>query len=526
MSRWFATLRRALGRIGLRLLIVNLVVLLVPVAGLEFARLYERQLLGALERDMRHQAVLVRRMVEVSGINGAPLDAAFHQEVLVRAAADTRARVRVITRAGSVLLDSHRDGPPEGPEPGVPSLLETSAPVSRALASRQYRDSSRHRAASGSDDETWGEGIDERWPALAQRQEVRRAFRGERASYTRVRERSPEVLLFVAEPVMEARRVVAVVYVVRSTQPVLLELYRIRQGLISVLSVAIVFTALVSLALGWTISRPLSKLSRAAQRIARGERDVPVPHVGSGEIRELSESFATMTKELDARMRYISDFAADVAHEFKSPLTSIRGAAELLSEGAAEDPAARTRFLRNIELDVLRLDRLVSRLLELSRIEANQEPKREVDIARLVHEVASRASTPEVSVRVVSAPTVLLVPAREADVVTALLNLCDNAVRYSPAGLDVEVSVEATPTHVHVRVCDHGPGVPDAHRARIFDRFFTTDAEQEGTGLGLAIASAVAVAHGGGLTLEDAPPVGAGPWGACFRLTLDRARRA
>ena len=119
-----------------------------------------------------------------------------------------------------------------------------------------------------------------------------------------------------------------------STQPVLLELYRIRRGLISVLSVAIVFTALVSLALGVTISRPLSKLSRAAQRIARGEREVPVPLVGSGEIRELSESFATMTHELDARMRYISDFAADVAHEFKSPLTSIRGAAELLATPA------------------------------------------------------------------------------------------------------------------------------------------------------------------------------------------------
>jgi len=69
-------------------------------------------------------------------------------------------------------------------------------------------------------------------------------------------------------------------------------------------------------------------------------------------------------------------------------------------------------------------------------------------------------------------------------------------------------------------VCDHGPGVPDAHRARIFDRFFTTDAEQEGTGLGLAIASAVAVAHGGALTLETETPEAGGPWGACFLLTL------
>jgi two-component system sensor histidine kinase ChvG len=327
-------------------------------------------------------------------------------------------------------------------------------------------------------------------------------------------------LLFIAEPVMRARRVVSVVYVVRSTQPVLVELYRIRKGLFGVLSVAMVFTAVVSLALGWTISRPLSRLSRAAQRIARGEREVPVPLEGSGEIRELSESFAKMTRELDIRMRYISDFAADVAHEFKSPLTSIRGAAELLGEGAAEDPEARQRFLRNIELDVQRLDRLVSRLLELSRIEASIDGKVRVDLVPLVHDVARRASTPEVAVRVLRAPESLHVPARAADVITALLNLCDNAVRFSPPGSEVCLSVDATPHSAQVRVCDHGPGVPEAHRARIFDRFYTTDADRDGTGLGLAIASAVAVAHGGALTLETETPESGGPWGACFLLTL------
>ena len=121
IRRW---VRRLLGRIGLRLLLVNLLVVLVPVAGLEFARLYERQLLGALERDMRHQAVLIRRMLEV-GPESPALGSETQQEVLRLAAADTRTRVRVITRDGDVLLDSHRDGAPEGPEPHVPSLLGT-----------------------------------------------------------------------------------------------------------------------------------------------------------------------------------------------------------------------------------------------------------------------------------------------------------------------------------------------------------------------------------------------------------------
>lgn len=509
IRRW---VRRLLGRIGLRLLLVNLLVVLVPVAGLEFARLYERQLLGALERDMRHQAVLIRRMLEV-GPESPALGSETQQEVLRLAAADTRTRVRVITRDGDVLLDSHRDGAPEGPEPHVPSLLGTPSVAPGSLTNGRYV------ARAGDFSAQWSDAHDEGWPDLPARAEVARAFTGERASFTRVRERSPEVLLFVAEPVFEERRVVAVVYVVRSTQPVLLELYRIRRGLISVLSVAIVFTVLISLALGWTISRPLSRLSRAARRIARGDRDAPVPIVGSGEIRELSESFATMTRELDGRLRYISDFAADVAHEFKSPLTSIRGAAELLGEGAADDPDARQRFLHNIELDVQRLDRLVSRLLELSRIEASQEPKVSRDLLALVTDVATRASTPDHVVRVdadTGAPITLAV--RETDLVTALLNLCDNAVRFSPAGEQVAVRVSADAHEAQIEVRDRGPGVPEAHRARIFDRFFTTDSE-DGTGLGLAIASAVALAHGGTLTLQ--PNDEARP-GACFVLTLSR----
>jgi two-component system sensor histidine kinase ChvG len=513
--------RRALGRIGLRLLVVNLLVVLVPVAGLEFARLYERQLLSALERDMRNQAVLIRRLLEVDRQNAIAVGTSSQQEVLRQAAADTRTRVRVLAREGRVLLDSHRDGAPEGPEPHVPSLI----PGSSVLAPGSLT-SGRYRAEAGDFSAQWSDAHDETWPALAERVEVRRALAGERASFTRVRERSPEVLLFVAEPVFEERRVIAVVYVVRSTQPVLLDLYRIRRGLISVLSIAVVFTVLISLALGWTISRPLARLSRAAKRITRGDRDVPVPIVGSGEIRELSESFASMTRELDGRLRYISDFAADVAHEFKSPLTSIRGAAELLGEGAADDPEARQRFLHNIELDVQRLDRLVSRLLELSRIEASQEPKVERDLLALVTDVARRASTPDHAVTVhAELPGPLRVAVRETDLVTALLNLCDNAVRFSPPGRDVEVHLAASSHHASVTVRDRGPGVPAAHRERVFERFFTTDAERDGTGLGLAIASAVALAHGGRLTLEDPPAEPPGPWGACFQLTLARGPR-
>ena len=124
-------LRRALGRIRVRLLVVNLVVVLVPVAGLEFADLYERQLLDALERDMRNQASLVRRFLEMELRRGVPLGEEAHEAALRDAAARTRTRIRVLDRAREVVVDSHRDGPPEGPEAPPPSLLGSARSTGR-----------------------------------------------------------------------------------------------------------------------------------------------------------------------------------------------------------------------------------------------------------------------------------------------------------------------------------------------------------------------------------------------------------
>jgi two-component system sensor histidine kinase ChvG len=495
----FGRFARALGRIRARLLAVNLVVLLVPIAGLEFARLHERQLLDALERDMRNQAVLVREHVTDALSRGVPLDDPRHEAILRRAAKRTRTRVRLLDSHAVVVVDSHADGPPEGPEPPPPSVLPS---VVRSASRRAY--------ASDVESMEWLQPR-ETWPILAERAEVRDALAGRPSARTRIRHEPPGVFLFVAEPLpLPGGRVRGVVYVVRSTRPVLVELYRIRSGLRSVLAVAVVFTALLTLALAWTISRPLSKLSRAAKRIAAGERDVVVPVGGGGELRELGDAIAQMKQRLEERLRYIEGFAADVAHEFKSPLTAIRGAAELLDEGAADDPAARRRFLGNITLDVERLDRLVSRLLELSRLEASRELLAIVELAPVLRRAARRAETPDVPVQVSWAARAHLVRARESDLETALFNLMDNAVRFSPAGTPVEVSVRDAPHGgVAIVVRDRGPGIPAENLGRIFDRFFTTDGDRHGTGLGLAIVKSIVGAHRGTISVSSEPGDGA-----------------
>jgi two-component system sensor histidine kinase ChvG len=477
------------GRIRVRLLVVNLLLVLVPVVGLEFARLYERQLLVSLERDMRNQAVLLTQVLLADLERGVMLGDESHERALEYAARSTRTRLRVIDASFSVVADSHRHGPPEGREPQAPSLV-------------RYRDSS--LAVLGV---SLVEGPE---IPLRERDELKRALRGRRGTVTRLRRNPPAVLLFLAEPIRQGNALVGAVYVTRSTQPVLVEMHRIRSGLLIVLGLAFASTAVVTLLLAWTLTRPIEQLARAARKIAGGERDVKLPEGGGGELTELSLAIDEMTQKLEARHRYISEFAADVAHEFKSPLTSIRGAAELLVEGAADDPSTRARFLRNILLDAERLDQLVSRLLELSRIESSDEPLTLESLDAIVRKAVERCETPDQAIEYRSSGALHLLKARSRDLETALLNLLDNALRYSPPEVPIVVEVvrNAERSRIGVQVSDQGPGIAKEQQAKIFERFYTTNGEG-GTGLGLSIVASVAEAHRGSVEVHSNPGAGA-----------------
>jgi two-component system sensor histidine kinase ChvG len=501
LKAWLSAL---VGRIWVRLLLINLVVVLVPVFGLEFARIYEKQLLAALERDMSDQAALVCAILENDLVHDVALDDERNRAILEDAARKTRMRVRVLDPRGQLLVDSHDDGAPEGPEPEPPRLFRTPNRVGSYTTQPAT-------SSNGPSD----------WPPIAERKEVVQALAGTAAWQTRVSRNPKAVYLFSATPVFReaagTREVAGAVYITRSTNPVLFELYRIRSGLFRVLFITLCISAGTTLLLALSISRPLSLLSRAAKRIARGERSIALPVAGAGEVRELSQSFKTMTEELDRRLVYISEFSADVAHEFKSPLTSIRGAAELLAEGAHADPEVRQRFLANILLDTERLDRLVSRLLVLSRIEASADQMTLVDLHSLLTNLTRRAEQKR--------PVVLSylskhawVRGREPDLEAAISNLLENAQRYSPPGCPVTIECRDDGNDLCVSVHDEGPGIPDGRRTKIFDRFYTTDGDRGGTGLGLAIVESVARAHGGRVTLDpDAPR------GTTFHLWLPAA---
>jgi two-component system sensor histidine kinase ChvG len=472
-------LARHAARIRYRLLLVNLIVAAVPVIGIVFARMHETQLLDALEQDMIHQAELVRAIAIAEPTT--PLEG-----VLAAAARDTRTRIRLLDAHGAVVADSHRSGPPEGAERPVPYLIRGEAPSHAAQVPAAV--------------------------PLADRAEVRAALAGRYGAATRLWDRQDRVYLFAALPIVRDGRVDGVVYLTRSTHDVKLQLLRLRAWLIKLLLACVIVTALLSLVLATTIASPLSKLTRRAQRIAARQPVEAVDGLGSraDEIGQLARAVDAMTDELERRAHDARTLAADISHEFKTPLAGIRGAAELLRDGAADEPDSRDRFLRMIEDDTARLDRHVSHLLELARVEDDRGVTLPADLHALATACAARPWPVVVSVSVSAAPPVLpapslFIPCRAAQIAVALDNLVANAAHHADADTPVQIALDAHPAHVRVTVSNHGLAVSAAAQRRVWDRFYSTRTATGGSGLGLAIVRSVALAHGGtvGLSCKD-----------------------
>ena len=474
MASVTAAVRRAsrhLARIRYRLLLVNVLVAAVPLIGISFAHMHEEQLLSSLEQDMIHQAQLVRALVVVEDPS-IPLVA---REPALRAAAhETRTRIRLVDAHGDVAADSHRGGPPEGAERPVPYLIHGQSPTHVPEVPKPV--------------------------SIAQRPEIVSALAGRYGAATRLWSNQDRVYLFVALPIMRANHVDGVVYVTRSTRDVKLQLYRLRTWLGRFLVGTIVLTALLSLLLATTIARPLGKLTRRAQRIAARKPAAPPDRRlvrRADEIGQLARAIEAMTEELERRARDARTLAADISHEFKTPLAGIRGAAELLrDDGASDDPEARTRFLSMILDDAARLDRLVSRLLELARVEDDHSTALPVDLAALARACAAR-SWP-VPVEVKTADDLPLASGRSNQLGIAIDNLVTNATQHAEPGTTVTIAISGR----RITVSNRGPAISAAAQRKVWDRFYSTRTAEGGSGLGLAIVRSVALAHNGTVGVE------------------------
>jgi two-component system sensor histidine kinase ChvG len=288
---------------------------------------------------------------------------------------------------------------------------------------------------------------------------------------------------------------------------------RLRLGF--VLLSAILASTLLSLFLARTIVLPIRRLARAAVRVRLGRaREVTVPRLPErrDEIGMLARALSDMSQALRQRIDATDAFAADVSHELKNPIASLRSALEGLQ--TIDDPALRARLMAIAQDDVLRLDRLVTDIAEASRIDAqlSRTPFEPVDLGALIERLVMAREMRGIDrdVRLAFARPrrgVAVVMGDQGRLERVMENLIDNALSFSPDGGLVQIVATATPDAILVSVEDEGPGVPPHERETVFRRFHSVrpEGEQFGkhSGLGLAIARSILEGHHGTITIDD-----------------------
>jgi len=292
---------------------------------------------------------------------------------------------------------------------------------------------------------------------------------------------------------------------------------------------------LVALVLWAWMYRPLGQVTAAIRAIARGDYRRRLAVEGPSEVRALASDVNTMADSVETSQRALREFLANVSHELRTPLTSIRGFSQAMLDGTLATPEERERAARVIDVEARRVLHLVGELLDLSRIESGQQPMRlaRVPAAELIAHMndvfSMRAGEQQIELSA-SAPPGLSVMADFDRVEQVLGNLLDNAFRHTPRGGRISAGVRALSGGLaEFFVTDSGTGIPPEELPHIFDRFYRSSGETQGTvaglglGLGLAISREIVRAHGGDIRAEAAP---AGGTTLAFTLRLERPAEA
>ena len=347
--------------------------------------------------------------------------------------------------------------------------------------------------------------------------EVQQALAGTRASVVRLNDNG-ETIVSVAVPVQRFRSVRGTLLLSTLGGDIDAIIKSERFALLQVFLIAALVMVVLSVLLAGAIVGPVRRLAEAAERVRSGTRsrqEIPDFTARSDEIGHLSGALRDMTRALYNRIEAIERFAADVAHEIKNPLTSLRSAVETLPLAKSED--SRKRLTSIIQHDVRRLDRLISDISDASRLDAelaraDAEP---VDVTRLVETVVNvaneRRHAHDPHIRLITEPPFkgrpsYFVAGHDSRLAQVVNNLIDNARSFSPPDGEVRVLLRRNKAMIDIIVEDDGPGIPPHALERVFERFYTDRPDQgfgQNSGLGLSISRQIVEAHRGRIRAEN-----------------------
>jgi two-component system sensor histidine kinase ChvG len=509
-------------RLGRLIIALNLLGLAVLIAGALVLNELRRGLIDAKRDSLSTQAQVIVNVLEQAATRGEPepaLDPERARDTLQLLFIPPSERARVFDAQGNLVTDSY--------------VLGDRVEWRRLPPVRRPGQMELH------------------WPSLGRdlRAEIQaRAHADLKAEIDRALKGAPTVALRRAQ---NGERVVSVSVPIQNVQAVLgvltLEsgdldqiVYAQRLALLPFILIAIAVTIASSLMLSRFVAEPVLRLARAADRVTLARaREISLPDIAGrdDELGDLTRSLEAMTRALSERMDAIERFAADVAHEIRNPLTSIRSAVETLE--LVSDPTPRERLTGILKHDVGRLDRLITDISNASRVDAelSREAPTRLDLGRLLADIAAFYDETDkpgaVPVRYVSPHGLdpVRVLGREGPLSQVFRNLIDNARSFSSlseaAEPSVRLSVRKTGRQAVAMVEDDGPGLPPENLETVFERFYT--ARPRGalfgghSGLGLSIARQIVEAHGGQIRAENRVQTDGRVLGARFTVTLPAA---
>lgn len=503
---------RLISPITRRILAVNLLGLIILVCGMLYMGEYKRTLIETEFARLRTQAELFAAAMGEGAISpdnqlGQRLAADITRKMVRRMVETTGTRARLFATDGTLIADSRylrgavgsievlELPPPADTSPPMATLVEFYDFLSKFVPDQENYPAYVENAVQHASD----------YPTAVS------ALAGDTKS--RVLKHQNSLSLNIAVPVQRYKEVLGAIMLSKEDHEISATLFQVRLNILAISAVALVITVLLSLYLAGTISQPLHRLAVAAERVRHGKsRQHKIPRFKGreDEIGDLAEALFEMTEALWQRMDAIENFAADVAHEIKNPLTSLRSAVETVAR--VQDPEQHRKLMTIIQEDVGRLDRLLTDISDASRLDAelSRAVMKPVNISPILstlvdaYRITDDPNAPQVRL---DRDGDLTVPGIESRLAQVFRNMIGNAISFSPGGTEIIVGAAKNGVAVEISVSDEGPGIPEGKETDIFNRFYTERPESEKfgahSGLGLSISRQIIDTHGGKIFAEN-----------------------
>ena len=506
--------RRRVSPITRRILAINMVALLIPIGGLLYLGPYRDGLVDSELEALRLQAdtfagAIGEGAIEITPTGRQLVNLQIARQIVWRLSAPSGIRSRLFAPNGALIADSRylmgtrfAVQVQELPLPEEPNWVIRTASrlinwVSSLLPERRK----------------FERFVEKHNQSAADFVEVQEALAGESTGYVR-RSETKTLILSVAVPVQRYRHILGALMVSKDDTAVKAAMSEVRLTVVAVFGAALVVTILLSIYLAGTLARPVLRLATAAERVrrglGRGAEEIPDFTGRDDEIGDLSGVLREMTESLHDRMDAIERFAADVSHEIKNPLTSLRSAVETAAR--VSDPDQQKKLMNIIQEDVQRLDRLITDISNASRLDAelSRAETETIDMAAMLDALCEiySASDSDIVISVeISGEPPFPAKAMEDRLVQVFRNLIQNAISFSPRGGRVAMYLSRREADIEIDVIDEGSGLPEGKLGAVFDRFYSERPEGEkfGThsGLGLSISKQIIEAHGGTIRAEN-----------------------